>query len=50
LLRRDEYTEIKCTFGSNGLPSNIDDMQLERIWYELLKVMVSSLEIDGRII
>ncbi|KAG8790163.1 hypothetical protein FRC12_012636 [Ceratobasidium sp. 428] len=52
LLQRNEFAEIQHTFIS-PLPRNIDELQLERIWYQTLKPMVLSgpiIEIDGGII
>lgn len=53
LLQRDEFVEVKRSFGGYGLPSSIDDFQLEPIWFEQLEPMISLgpvLEIDGGII
>ncbi|KAF8597825.1 hypothetical protein BDV93DRAFT_357440 [Ceratobasidium sp. AG-I] len=53
LLKRDEFAEVKRSFGSHGLPNGIDDLRLGHIWFEQLEMMISSepvLDMDGSII
>ncbi|QRV78096.1 activating signal cointegrator 1 complex subunit 3 [Ceratobasidium sp. AG-Ba] len=53
LLKRNDYEEIRKSFGKYGLPDRLEDMAFESIWYDRLNEIIKQrpiLTIDGRII
>ncbi|KAG9121654.1 hypothetical protein FRC07_002310 [Ceratobasidium sp. 392] len=53
MLLHPEFNDVKHLFNYHGLPERIDDLHLERIWYERLERLINRgpiLQINGAII